>query len=216
MKIRVNDSDGVFRGGLFKTERLLKCRTWQGPPHPHYVELMVDISGYGEPSYEGSWFLLQLSRNPDISGPSDGSDDFDDASKAFCITSREAARWFKNSIFETPPDLLELAKAFKGRGADDDVEVGSNDGNRPLTPAQQKIWDMLEGKAMLGKELAQAVYGDVKRAGAVRKQIEGIRKTGRTIDSKRGFGYFRPDAPPSELGVSAPDLTVKPRPAQAS
>lgn len=49
MKIRVYDSDGVFRGGLLETERLSNCRTWNGPPHPRYGDVLGDISGYGDP-----------------------------------------------------------------------------------------------------------------------------------------------------------------------
>src|SRR5262245_23590893 len=102
MKIRVYDSDGVFRGGLLRTESLQTCRTWNGPPHPHYVEIMSDISGHGEPSYEGSWFLLQMSKTPQISGSRACDDEFDSDSHAIRVTSREAVRWFKDKVYETP------------------------------------------------------------------------------------------------------------------
>lgn len=73
MKIRIYRSDGVFRGGLFKTHIYDEggCRVWYGPPHPHYGEQMIDISGHGNPSTKHSWFILQFSRDPDITRGTD-------------------------------------------------------------------------------------------------------------------------------------------------
>ena len=210
MKIRVYNSDGVFRGGLFKTERVSGCRCWHGPPHPHHQEIMVDISGHGEPSREGSWFILRISKTPEIVESADGRAEFDGDSQAICVTSIEAKRWFKNSIYETPPDLLELARAFEARGVEDDSDEPA-EAHEPLTEIPKQIWDLLNGAAVPGKELAMRCYGDPRKASAIRKHIETIRKTGRTVDTRRGFGYFRPDSPPSELAasVSAPELTIR-------
>jgi hypothetical protein len=79
MKIRVYDSDGVFRGGLFNTRKYnaMSCRMWHGFPNPNYREHLIDINGLGKRSSKDSWYLLRESRHPEMSGPSDGSDSFD-------------------------------------------------------------------------------------------------------------------------------------------
>lgn len=48
MKIRISDSDGIYCGGLFKTDvfNALNCRLWPAPPHPHYDESLIYIAGY--------------------------------------------------------------------------------------------------------------------------------------------------------------------------
>lgn len=200
MKVRVYRSDGILKGGLFKTSAFNDgtCRAWYGRPHPHYVEQMIDISGHGNPSTKYSWFILQFSRDPDITKGSEEVDDFDGASHAISITPAEAVRWFDRSVYSTPPDLFELARQFNPETYD----WHSEQEGEPLTEALQEVWDLLEGKAMIGKHIAQKVLGDPTQEDAIRKRISDIRKTGRTIDNRRGVGCFRPDAPPKESGNS--------------
>lgn len=79
VKIRVDSSDGVYRGGLFKTDcyNAISCRMWPGRPHPDYTESLIDIAGKSNPCYDSSWFRLLIATVPHISGSSDGRDVFD-------------------------------------------------------------------------------------------------------------------------------------------
>ena len=70
-----------------------------------------------------------------------------------------------------------------------------------LPPALKEVWDLLENHALTGQELAQRVKRRLATEGAMRKRLSAIRLTGRTIDNKRGFGFYRPDAPPDDLRV---------------
>lgn len=210
LKIRVEYSDGVFRGGLLKLNSAqLHCRMWRGNPHPHFSEWMMDYSGHDNPSHEGSWFLLKMATKQDLSGPP--CDQFDSNSFGIKLSPPEAVRWFRRHDYSVPPDLCDLARTFKKRGDEGD----DNDQLLPvgtLTPQQQRIWDLLQNKAMIGKELAKEIYNDPSCSTAIRKHIEAIRRTGRTVSNQKPFGYIRPDALPPELAessVSAPELTVK-------
>lgn len=208
MKISVYDSDGVFRGGLLRSGRFAECRTWFAPPHPHFLEYLGDISGYGEPTYEGCWFIIHRSRNPVITGSKECDDEFDEASYATKVTSLEALNWFKGKIYDPPEDLVLMAKEYvKSNGASANREgEEKQEIQMPLSEALQEIWDLLEGKALLGKELARLVAGGPVSQDSIRKRIVAIRTTGRSIVNKRPFGYYRPDAPPEELK----DVNVSP------
>jgi hypothetical protein len=117
MKVRVFDSDGVYRGGLFKTHAFtaMNCRYWHAPPHPTYTEHLVDIAGLSKPCRRDSWFLLRLAKTPELSGPPDGRDNFDAASQAFRIKPEEALTWFQRNGFEPPTDLVRLLDRPKMR-----------------------------------------------------------------------------------------------------
>ncbi|MCC6425178.1 MAG: hypothetical protein IT435_00010 [Phycisphaerales bacterium] len=110
MKIRVYDSDGVFRGGLFKTHcyNARNCRVWHAPPHPHFDESLIDIAGHDNPCEPTSWYRLQIAHVPDLIGPADHSDDFDANSKAYRITPVEAGAWLERCGFTKPTDLIRL------------------------------------------------------------------------------------------------------------
>ncbi len=201
MKIRICDSDGVYKGGLFKTDSFneMTCRVWHAPPNPNYDECLIDISGHGNPSYEGSWLVLQVSKHPDITGPLDGSDDFDANSKAVRVASKEALKWFKDKVFAAPVDLVRLAKRYRPLDAALDGEINQlTDADAPLPDGQRKVWDLLKGQALTAKEISAKLAEEREevRDEAVRKRIEQIKESGRTIFNKRGTGYYRPDAPP--------------------
>lgn len=138
MKIRVRDSDGVFRGGLFNTRSFndMSCRVWHGFPHPHFQERLIDINTKGKRSSRNSWYLLRISRHPEMSGPPDGSDDFDSQSQAYKITPNEALEWFKRVGFDAPEDLIRLV-LDKGRGKRSSVksEPKALDPFAPYMPA---------------------------------------------------------------------------------
>lgn len=66
----------------------------------------------------------------------------------------------------------------------------------PLPEMQDLVWQTLHSRRLLAKEVSQAVYGTPTSAAVVRKHIGQIRKSGREIKFRAGFGYYRPDAPP--------------------
>lgn len=102
VKMRVYDSDGVLRGGLFNTEvfNRMSARVWDGPPHPDYRQELYDIGS-------GSWYLLHLSRNPVTSGATETSDLLDEDSRATRVTATEALLWFKETPLVPPADLVK-------------------------------------------------------------------------------------------------------------
>ena len=67
--------------------------------------------------------------------------------------------------------------------------------DRPLSPALQEVWDLLNGRSLTAKELATRLLDDPRSAEAIRKRVEAIRKTGRRIEILPGSGYYRVDAP---------------------
>ena len=75
-------------------------------------------------------------------------------------------------------------------------KIGSH--QRPCTDAQREVWDLLENRAMLAKEISVKLFGDGSREDAIRKRIAAARRAGWRIDGVRGLGYFRPDAPPRD------------------
>ncbi|MEO1535466.1 MAG: hypothetical protein AAFS11_07890 [Planctomycetota bacterium] len=72
----------------------------------------------------------------------------------------------------------------------------------PLTDTQFRIWILLKGKALLGKELAVALGHGADGSSAIAHIIGRMRAKGWVIENARGVGYFRPDAPPPELASS--------------
>lgn len=68
---------------------------------------------------------------------------------------------------------------------------------RPLTPAQQEVWQALCGKCLQATALARSL-DRLMSPEAARKRIQSIRRAGFKILQIRGLGYYRPDAPPTE------------------
>ncbi len=68
--------------------------------------------------------------------------------------------------------------------------------HRPLSPALQEIWALVDGSVLAAKELATQVEGGPVSADSIRKRVASIRQLGRRIEVRRGLGYFRPDKPP--------------------
>jgi biotin operon repressor len=67
-----------------------------------------------------------------------------------------------------------------------------------LTGRQQEVWDALNGRLLSDTELASPEWLDTGSDEGIRQFIKGIRDKGYKIQTQRGRGYFRPDAPPSE------------------
>lgn len=138
MKIRVDDSDGEYRGGLFKTDifNAITCRVWHAPPHPHYRESLIDISGLRKPCRHGSWYVIRISRAPEISGSEATSDSFDADSQAIRITAAEAKEWLKRYWYTLPKDLIRLLDR-RGAGATKAPAAQvESDPSAPYMPAQ--------------------------------------------------------------------------------
>lgn len=97
-KIRVFDSDGVFRGGLWRPVRYPGDRQWFAPP-----------SG---PCYESLWILengLRLRffrmKDPAFEGSAECDDLFDRDSYAIALTPTEAMRWLEGNGYALPLSL---------------------------------------------------------------------------------------------------------------
>jgi hypothetical protein len=101
-RVRVYYPDGVFRGGFLTVEKYnrVRHRMWDGPPHPHYTETLIDNEG-------GSWYLLQISKSPQYDRPETNIDAFDSESRALCFSDREAMSWFEQQGIAPPANLVE-------------------------------------------------------------------------------------------------------------
>ncbi len=62
-----------------------------------------------------------------------------------------------------------------------------------MTKGQRGLWELLDGCAMKGPELARAL--DTSED-TVRQWVCELRRAGRVVAHRRGRGYWRPDAPP--------------------
>lgn len=71
----------------------------------------------------------------------------------------------------------------------------------PLTPDQRQIWDLLSGRVMSGKEIANTIGRDLCSEDAVRQRIRRMVGNGWQIKNTRGSGYWRPVAPPHGLAT---------------
>lgn len=127
VKVRVFNSDGIFRGGLFDTECSAAYRSWPGKPNSGFIEILYYL-GYG------CWIKYQESRNPDYEYDDEGVPVFDKESQAYKITSSEAAKWFDREGLEMPQDLLHLLDTPKSRitqGRNHDTRSDSDDEYAP-------------------------------------------------------------------------------------
>jgi len=108
VKYRIYDSDGEFRGGLFKAESFTRnnCRVWDGRIVGDYGEIMYDIG-------DGNWYLLQLAQTPDYERDAGGKIIFDYNSRAIHLSPAEAADWFNNQVHRAPKYLLKQVKEFE-------------------------------------------------------------------------------------------------------
>lgn len=71
----------------------------------------------------------------------------------------------------------------------------------PLRKGELAVWNALEGRILTGAELAMELGLGTNGEYVVRNRIAGIRKNRGedVVKSKRGRGYYRPDAPPPDL-----------------
>jgi hypothetical protein len=72
----------------------------------------------------------------------------------------------------------------------------------PITPGQQLVWEALKGRALTAKELVNVLEdekGTFKSEEVIRQHVAGLREAGHVVEHQSGVGYYRPDAPPSDL-----------------
>lgn len=70
--------------------------------------------------------------------------------------------------------------------------------DRILNEFQKKVLELLDGKALTGKELATALGPDEDPTGLDKKGLKELKNVGR-VRNQRGVGYYRPDRPPEKL-----------------
>ena len=131
-KIRVLDSDGVCRGGLWRPVSRIDRRLWPAPPAADYSESLIVEA---EPS---SMILRYFAaRQPDLSGSPECDDLFDHASYAVRCNASEAVDWLERHGYSPPDDLLRRAAREKGKGAGrPNVPSGGEPGRPPDADTQ--------------------------------------------------------------------------------
>ena len=75
-------------------------------------------------------------------------------------------------------------------------------GRRPMTDGEKQVWDLLDGRALTGKGIVNALHsekGIITSEDTVRQHILELRKAGYSIPNQRGRGYYREDSPPPEV-----------------
>lgn len=109
VKYRIYYSDGKFRGCLFDAEMYsrINTRMWDGKPGQGYNEILYDTG-------EGTWYLLQLSHEPDYGDDQGGKEAFDYNSHVIFLSPAEAAEWFEKQVHRPPKYLLEQVKKYEG------------------------------------------------------------------------------------------------------
>jgi len=172
--------DGFVEPGYFQKSRdgeeeftqFKWFKTWRGKSQGAYTEVLYRQEWKDEdPPIKSSYFLLYRNSN----------DYFTDDDYGRSLTRQQAAEWLIQERYNLPDDL-----------ADEHPQ------NLPLPDSQQEVWDLLNGEILTAKELAKLVSAAPVSLGSIIKLIQAIRKNGREIVTKRGVGYYRPDAPPEK------------------
>lgn len=78
---------------------------------------------------------------------------------------------------------------------DDEVEPVAGSGVAPLTDMETEVWDLLKGNCLSAKQIGKKLAPQ-RSEDSVRKAIARIRIGGKRVETKRGQGYWRPDAGP--------------------
>jgi hypothetical protein len=101
----------------------------------------------------------------------------------------------RSSGVKPPPTAAETASSETGAGKFPGQAAG-------LTPGQRALWEYLHGKCETAEQLAHPEKLDTSGP-AIRGLVLDLRRIfgEQAISNRRGFGYFRPDAPPDWSGV---------------
>jgi len=197
LKIRVTNSDGHYRGGLFTPDDYDHARIWHGPPGVTHQDHLYNLLRSDEPTYGRSWYLYRRAVKPELTGSEECDDLFDHASHVVRLTPAEARRWLGNGPHDPPNDLIEYLDDIISETDSDPLE--SKDPKRPpLTDAQLEVWNMLSGRILTAKEVALKLPRKPSES-AVAKLIKKMVDNGYPIRNIRGRGYYRENAPPVDL-----------------
>jgi hypothetical protein len=126
-----------------------------------------------------AWYRVLLAKNPDLSGPSDGSDCIDHASRAFVLKPSHAADWLRRNGFVPPDDLLGLI-AIPDASPSTVASPSTNAEAAGQEPAGETTGDPY----LSAKDLAQKFGLDPE---CTRKQLERWR-------SSAGSGFIEDEA----------------------
>lgn len=98
-------------------------------------------------------------------------------------------------------DWLIRANSFGSRPGDAGTagEAGVTVGLEPLTGSQREVWDLLENRILMAKEIAIELLEDRTKEEAIRKRIGRMRQVGWLVLNKGQRGFYRPDAPPPDF-----------------
>lgn len=113
------------------------------------------------------------------------------------VEARSRIAATQHRVGEAAGPLVERIRVLRAMPTPVPVEHKRGDQTRPddLPAECSSIWDALSGVALTGPELAKR---QASTETAIRASVVEIRKRlGKTaIGHRRGYGYFRPDAPP--------------------
>lgn|GEM_PF-7062505 len=73
------------------------------------------------------------------------------------------------------------------------VEPKTVPAKRILTDGQRAVWEALHGQALIAKQLAKKL--DTSED-VIRRHVKELRRSGYAVETRRGLGYYRLDAPP--------------------
>ena len=106
MKYHVCGADGKYRGGFFDPSTASDF--WVGRPGDGFLKTMFCT---GAPEV-GSWYLLEQSTSPSITGANETDDLVDHTSRVGHRTAPQAFRWFCDQDFGPPPQLAERVTRY--------------------------------------------------------------------------------------------------------
>lgn len=111
MKLRVIQSDGMYKGGLLKYYGPNGEDVWRGRNGASSQEHLLHRNS--------CWYLLCFALIPDWSGSEKTDDLMDHNSYAQILTVEQAMKWCAGQIFEPPAVLCEAAAAAANAGPSD-------------------------------------------------------------------------------------------------
>lgn len=136
-KIRVYDSFGTWRGGLFDTDSICSANTdtWQGAANREFDERLHFLSSC-------SWYLVQiLKARSDEEVRECGR--VDPNSRAIQLTVDEAAAWFARSHYDAPLELLEASRTVLTLGDGSTPKLG-----RAEATARSRVGELIATRVL--------------------------------------------------------------------
>ncbi len=102
-----------------------------------------------------------------------------------------------------PREAAEVRVSERGRAilAEWMIDSPTPSRRQMMTDGEKRVWNALKGRALTGAELVRLLkseQGFDTSEETIRQHVADLRKSGYSIETKRGRGYWRPDAPPTE------------------